>query len=109
MLPMETIHPNVAVTQEQIAGFCRKWQITRFELFGSVLRDDFDAESDIDVLVTFAPEVHLRISDLVNMEEELGTMFGRSVDLVERPLIEASPNWIRRRNILKSARAVYAV
>jgi predicted nucleotidyltransferase len=106
---MEAIHPRVAVSRDQIAEFCQKWQITRFELFGSVLRDDFDAESDIDVLVTFAPEVHLRIADLVKMEEERKSIFGRPVDLVERPLGEANPNWIRRHNILSSARLVFAI
>ena len=92
MLPMETIHPNVAVTREQIAGFCGKWQITRFELFGSVLRADFDAESDIDVLVTFAPVAKITISKLLDMEEELRAAFGRKVDVVERQAIEVSPN-----------------
>lgn len=80
----------------------------RFELFGSVLRDDFDAKSDIDILVTFAQQARWRFADLLDMEDDLKRMFGREVDLVERPLLEQSPNWIRRRAILESATQVYA-
>ncbi len=103
-----TIHPNVSVTPEQIAAFCEKWKITKFELFGSVLRDDFDAESDIDVLATFAEGAPWSLFDLVDARAELIRVFGRSVDLIERVAIEASENPIRRRAILSSARAVYA-
>jgi hypothetical protein len=105
---MASIHPNVDVTLEQIAAFCQKWQITQFELFGSVLRDDFRPDSDVDVLVTFAPGSGGTLYDLVHMEDELKALFGREVDLVERAAIERSENYIRRRNILSSTRPVYA-
>lgn len=105
---MDSIHPNVAVTPDQIEAFCQKWHITRFELFGSVLRADFDAQSDIDVLVTFAPDARITIRKLIDMEEELQAVFGRKVDVVERKAVEESPNWIRRRRILDSAQLVYA-
>lgn len=105
---MSSIHPHVSVTHGQIAAFCRKWNIVQFELFGSVLRDDFRPDSDIDVLVTFAPDSHGTLFDLVHMEDELKELFGRDVDLVERPVLEKSENYIRRRNILSSTRPVYA-
>ena len=105
---MDTIHPNVSVTHAQIAEFCQKWKITRFELFGSVLRDAFDAASDIDVLVTFAPGAGTHLSELLDIEDELRCLFGRPVDVIKRHLIEDSPNWIRRRSILSSARPIYA-
>jgi hypothetical protein len=105
---MASIHPNVDVTLEQIAAFCQKWQITQLELFGSVLRDDFRPDSDVDVLVTFAPGSGGTLYDLVHMEDELKALFGREVDLVERAAIERSENYIRRRNILSSTRPVYA-
>lgn len=104
-----TIHPNVSVTPEQIAAFCEKWKITKFELFGSVLRDDFDDESDIDVLATFQPDAPWSLFDLADARQELMDLFGRSVDLVERVVIEQSENPARRRSILTSARSVYAV
>ena len=105
---MASIHPHVDVTLEQITAFCQKWQITQFELFGSVLRDDFRPESDIDVLVTFAPGAGGTLYDLVHMENELKALFGRRVDLIQRPVIEKSENYIRRRNILSSTQRVYA-
>lgn len=105
---MDDILTRLHVTEEQIAAFCRKWQIVRFELFGSVLREDFDERSDVDVLATFLEGSRHGLSELVSMEEELQALFGRHVDLIERRLIETSRNWVRRRNILQSARLLYA-
>jgi hypothetical protein len=105
---MDDILARLGVTQEQIAAFCRKWQIVRLELFGSVLRDDFDDQSDIDVLVSFQEGSRLGLTELLSMEDELQLLFGRHVDLIERRLIETSRNWVRRRNILQSARLLYA-
>ena len=105
---MDDVFGRLGVTQDQIAEFCRKWSITRFELFGSVLRDDFDAESDIDVLVTFAPDAGVSLFDLVHMGDEAADLFGRRVDLVERTGVERSPNWIRRKSILASPLLIYA-
>lgn len=105
---MASIHPHVDVTIDQITAFCQKWQITQFELFGSVLRDDFRPDSDVDVLVTFAPGSGGTLYDLVHMEDELKTLFGREVDLVQRNAVERNPNYITRNNILRSARSVYA-
>lgn len=103
-----TVHPRLNVTPEQIEAFCKKWQITRLELFGSVLRDDFDDDSDIDLLATFVGRGPSRIGAILDMEEELQALLGRPVDLVKRHLVEESPNWIRRRAILESARLIYA-
>ncbi len=105
---MSTIHPHVSVTHDQIAAFCQKWNIIQFELFGSVLRDDFRPDSDVDVLVTFAPRMGGTLYDLVHMEDELKELFGRDVDLVQRSVIEKSENYIRRKNILSSTQRVYA-
>jgi predicted nucleotidyltransferase len=105
---MATINPRVEVTREQVEAFCRKWRVVRFELFGSVLRDDFDDRSDVDVLLTYEPGVAYDIHGQLQMEEELVAMFHRKVDFVERRLIEQSRNWIRRKAILDSARVVYA-
>lgn len=62
------------------------------DLFGSVLRDDFGRESDVDVLVTFAPSATRTLADLLRMEDELRALFGRRVDLVMRELVEQSEN-----------------
>lgn len=97
----------IDLPMDQIAAFCQRWGITEFALFGSVLRDDFGPDSDIDVLVTFAPDSHHSFSDLLTMDGEIEGIFGREVDLVDRRGVEQSENYIRRRAILRSARTVY--
>ena len=98
---------RIPLEREKIVDFCQRWKITEFALFGSVLRDDFRPESDVDVLVTFVPEARYSLFDLVDAQEELKEIFGREVDLVERPAIEKSENYIRRKHILASAETVY--
>jgi len=94
--------PRLPIPAAAIADFCRKWQVTEFALFGSVLRDDFGPDSDVDVLVSFAPDVRYSLFDLVHMEDELREMFGRDVDLVTRRAVERSMNTWRRQVILGS-------
>ena len=98
---------RIAVDRRKIAEFCRKWKIEELSLFGSVLRDDFRPDSDVDVLVRFGPEAHQSLWDLVHMQDELKAVLGREVDLVERQSVEQSENYIRRKHILSSAEVVY--
>jgi predicted nucleotidyltransferase len=98
---------GLEISRERIADFCHRWKITEFALFGSVLRNDFRPDSDIDVLVTFAPDTSWRFYDLLSMKEELEAMFGRSVDLIEKRLVESSENYIRRRHILNHMETIY--
>jgi hypothetical protein len=104
---METLKPHIEIDREKLETFCRKWKITELALFGSVLRDDFRPDSDVDVLVTFAPDADVSLWDVLDAEEELKQMLGRDVDLVLRTTVERSRNYIRRRNILSSARPFY--
>ena len=98
---------NISIPQQELAAFCRKWKIKRLSLFGSVLRDDFRPDSDVDVLVSFLDDAQWRLFDLIHMEEELSAMVGRKADLVDRRSVEASRNYIRRRHILSSLEQVY--
>jgi predicted nucleotidyltransferase len=98
---------GLTISRDKIAEFCRRWKITEFALFGSVLRDDFRSDSDIDVLVTFMPGASWRFYDLISMKEELEGMFGRPVDLVEKRLVERSENYIRRKHILNHTETIY--
>ena len=98
---------GLKISRDRIAEFCRRWKITEFALFGSVLRDDFRPDSDIDVLVAFMPGASWRFYDLISMKEELESMFGRPVDLVEKRLVECSENYIRRKHILKHMETIY--
>lgn len=97
----------VDLPMEQIREFCQKWNVTEFALFGSVLRDDFRPDSDIDVLVTFAPAAKRGLTETLQMRDELQTIFDRKVDLIVKAAIERSENWLRRKNILESAQIIY--
>jgi len=99
--------PRIAVPTDAIVAFCTRWKIVELALFGSALRDDFRPDSDVDVLVTFAPDARVGLFALGRMEEELAAIFDRPVDLVERRGVEQSANWIRRREVLGTARPVY--
>lgn len=99
---------NVEIPRERIEEFCRKWRVSELALFGSVLRDDFRPDSDVDVLVTFAPDAGISLFDYVDMQDDLEAIFGRKVDVVSRRAVEASQNRFRRRSILRSAQTVYA-
>jgi uncharacterized protein len=103
-----TVEEKLRVSKETIAEFSRKWKITEFALFGSVLREDFRSDSDVDVLVTFSPDSDWGVEHLLDMKEELEALFGRAVDLVEKRLVEESRNYIRRKHILSHMEAVYA-
>ena len=96
------------VPKEKIADFCKRWKITEFALFGSVLREDFSPESELDVLVTFAPHARWSLLDHVEMQDELKIIFGRKVDLISKRGIERSRNYIRRKEIIESAEVIYA-
>ena len=99
--------PRIAIPKEQLAAFCRKWKITEFALFGSVLRDDFRPDSDVDVLVTFAPDAPWSLLDLIAIREELMDILGREVDIVERAALEQSTNPYRRKAILSTAEVLH--
>jgi len=102
---MTTIHPHLNAKYEEIADFCRKWSVRELALFGSVVRDDFDPESDVDVLVKFTDDARPSLWDFVDMEQELVRILGRPVDLVEQNTIS---NPFRRRSIEHDRTVIYA-
>jgi uncharacterized protein len=101
-MPSQT---RVPLPLDHIEAFCRKWRIEELALFGSVLREDFSSESDIDVLVTFSPDAHLSLLDFVEMKEELQEILHRKVDLVSKGGLR---NPFRRHEILSTRQIVYA-
>ena len=98
---------NITIPQAEIAAFCRKWHIVEMALFGSVLRDDFTPASDVDVLVRYAPDAPRSLKDFLAMHDELESLLGRNVEIINRESVERSANYIRRRAILNSARTIY--
>ncbi len=97
--------PKIDVPMDRVAAFCRKWKVTELALFGSVLRDDFRPESDVDVLVTFSPDAPWSLWDWPDMTDELQAIFGREVDLLEK---DALRNPFRRHTILSTRQVIYA-
>ena len=99
---------RVSIPRKKLAEFCKRWKISELALFGSILRNDFRPNSDIDLLVSFSPRARISLFDLIRMQNELKEIFGREVDLVERRAIEKSENYIRRKNILSNTKVIYA-
>lgn len=96
----------IALPHEAIAQFCQRWKIQEFYRFGSVLRDNFRPDSDIDVMVQFAPDARWGF-EIVDMKQELEEVFGRKVDFMTKKSIKKSENWIRRREILGTAKLIH--
>lgn len=99
---------RIDLPMAKIIEFCQRWHIVEFALFGSVLRSDFRPDSDVDVLVTFAPDSHRSLADFDEMQAQIEAVLGRRVDLINRRTIEQSRNYLRRKAILQSARTIYA-
>lgn len=99
---------GIQIPEDRLAAFCRKWKIAELSLFGSVLRDDFGPDSDVDVLAAFLPEADWGLLDHLAMEEELAELLERKVDLVSRRAVERSRNPARRHEILTHAEPIYA-
>jgi len=75
------MNENIKISKEKIAGFCRRHHIRRLALYGSVLRDDFRPDSDVDVLVEFEPDARVGLIALAGMEIELSDIFGREAEM----------------------------
>lgn len=97
--------PRIPIPNERLAPFCKKWKVQELALFGSVLRDDFGPNSDIDVLVELLPNHGLSLFEWVDMIDELQAIFGRSVDLVSKRGLR---NPFRRHDILSTCEVIHA-
>ena len=97
---------------EWLAEFCKRWKISELAVFGSAVRGGFRSggsdPSDVDLLVTYAPDAAWSLLDESRMVAELESMLGRPVDLVSRRAVEQSHNTARRREILSTTRVLYA-
>ena len=94
----------IEVDRERIAEFCRQRKITELAFFGSVLRDDFRPDSDVDVLAGFSPDARWSLFDAMDMEDDLSKLFGRKVHLVSRNGLR---NPFRRHEILRTRQVMY--
>jgi len=95
---------RIPIDRDRVADFCRRWRIREFSLFGSVLRDDFRPDSDVDILVTFDPDAPWTLWDHMDLQDELSDWLGRKVDLVSK---RALKNPFRRREILTTRKIIH--
>lgn len=95
---------KIKIPERRIKQFCLRYQVQRLALFGSVLRDDFRPDSDIDVLVVFDPSARITFMTLGRMKRELSGIFKRPVDLVPQEGLKPAI----REAVLSSAQEVYA-
>jgi len=96
------------IDRQALAALCRRWGIRELAVFGSALRPDFGAESDVDLMLTFEEGVERSLFDLSAIAMELEALFGRPVDLLTRRGVEQSRNPYRRDEILSTAEPLYA-
>ncbi|WP_069790828.1 nucleotidyltransferase family protein [Cyanobacterium sp. IPPAS B-1200] len=101
------INKSIYIPRKKIALFCQKWKIVEFAFFGSILREDFNINSDIDCLVKFSNEADWNLFDRVKMQRELELILGRKVDLINKKSIENSKNWLRKKEILGTKQIFY--
>ncbi len=101
---MNMAQPHIRIPEKELAEFCRRNQIRRLALFGSVLREDFKPDSDVDVLVDFEPGARIGLFALIGMQEELAALLKRPVDLVPKRGLKH----VIRDSVLASAQVVYA-
>jgi predicted nucleotidyltransferase/uncharacterized protein with HEPN domain len=94
---------RIKVSAEELDAFCSRWKIQELSLFGSVIRDDFRPDSDVDVLVSFAEDAKKSFSGWMDMIDELEAIFGRKIDLVDRKQMDKpTANPFRRQAILRN-------
>jgi predicted nucleotidyltransferase len=97
--------PRIPIPKDRIETFCRKYGVEEFSLFGSVLRDDFGPESDVDVMLKFLPGHGFTFENTPDIQDDLRAIFGRPVDVIEKGRIR---NPIRRQRIMSNYRVLYA-
>ena len=106
-MTFEEAAEKMGITPDAFRSFCEKWAITEVSLFGSILRDDFGPDSDVDLLVTYAPDAGWSLLDVIGAKQELEELIGRNVDLVDRHGVERSENPYRRTAILSEAQLIH--
>ncbi len=105
-MPVAAI-PTIDELRSLVPEFCRAHGISRLEVFGSIARREARAGSDVDLMVTFRPDVHPGL-DFFSMQDELQELLGIRIDLLTRRSVERGDNPIRRQSILESAVDLYA-
>ncbi len=98
---------SIPLPWKEIVEFCRRWKIRQMALFGSSLRDDFRPDSDVDILIEFEDDADWSLLDHAQMQQELQSLVGREIDLITKRALEYSRNWLRRQEILRTAKVIF--
>ncbi len=98
---------SVEIPVEPLHDFCQRWKVSELAVFGSALHENYKLDSDLDLLISFEKDSQWGFFDLVNMESELGIIFNKKIDLVEKTAISSSENYLRRKGILENAQIIY--
>jgi uncharacterized protein len=106
---METIEKlrknGISLDYKDIVLLCKKYHINELSIFGSSIREDFNQNSDVDILVSFGNKAEISLFDLMDLENEFSKLLKRDVDIVEK---EALKNPIRKNRILSTREIIYA-
>lgn len=100
-------HYPIDITEQELDAFCKRWLISELALFGSITRDDFHDESDVDILVTFKAEEDWDLLDHYRMEQDLAAILNRKVDILTKRSVERNRNEFFRREVLSTAEVIY--
>lgn len=95
---------NIEIQMDAVAEICRRYSVSELSLFGSVLRDDFRHDSDVDILVAFKPDAEIGFMEYSRMQRDLSTALGRKVDMVSKTGLKA----VIRDDVIASSRIIYA-
>ena len=99
---------NINLPTDRVSVLCEKYQVEELSVFGSVLRDDFGPESDVDFLVVFKDhDSGPWMSRVVDLKKDLSSLLGRKADVLEKSGVKQSANWLRKSEILEPAERVY--
>ncbi len=99
---------NIKIGEDRLNEICKRYFINELAIFGSVLREDFNEDSDIDLLVEFKPGSEISLFDIVDLKEEFEKLFGREVDIVPKNAVKRSRNYLRKEAILQNYKVIYA-
>jgi uncharacterized protein len=99
---------GIDLNSEPIRAFCRKWKINELSVFGSIVRDDFRPDSDVDFVVDFEKGADWDLADLADIRIGLSKILNREVDLLTKGALRQTENWLFRKIVLAELETVYA-
>jgi len=106
MKTIEKLQKNgVFLSYNDIVHLCKKYHINELSIFGSSIREDFNQNSDIDILVSFEKDLEITLFDIMDLEKEFSQLLKKEVNIVEK---EAVKNPIRKNRILSTREIIYA-